>query len=302
MDQMLSEGKTTRRSLAPVSSSVVPTTAASRRWWRWLGLGCSHALALAVGAGVTLAWANNLFDFGVEPVTSEEQLSVPPQTASLVRALELIRTAEERFRPVKDYDCLFLRDEVIDGKMHQNVLRLKVRHEPFSVLMEWLDPAMKRGRKVAWVEGKNEGKMLVRQLITLKLDPIESIRKKESRHTIQESGIRNLITRYREAWEREAELNLTSMTLDEREVRVSLPQRDFRHECLCVTSRHPPQTRGQFQYFYVKLYFDKGTGWPIKTEVFDWPSNAHPDGQLLERYIYLDVKTNLGLKDADFNL
>jgi hypothetical protein len=301
MDQLIADGTAARLALASSSKSTAsPPASSTRRRGGWLLMTLTHGLSFCLGAGVTLAWANNLFDFGVEPVTAEENLNSAPQAASVERALELIRTAEERFRAVVDYECLFLRDEVIDGKMNQNVLRLKVRHEPFSVLMEWLDPAVKRGRKVAWVTGKNDGKMLVKQLITLKLDPAESIRKKESRHTILETGIKNLIHRYKESWEREAHLGLTTMTIDDREVRVSLPQRDFVHQCLCVTSRHPATSRGQFQYFYVKLYFDKATGLPMKTEVFDWPSAAHPDGQLVERYTYLDLKTNVGVKDADF--
>ncbi|HMP04259.1 MAG TPA: DUF1571 domain-containing protein [Gemmatales bacterium] len=302
MDHLLADPSAARRVLA--SSGVPATTrppSRGRLVLRWLALGTTHTLAFCLGAGLTLAWANNLFDFGVAPATAEEEVTAPAQVSSVDYALQLIRTAEERFAAIQDYECIFLRDEFIDGKMNQNHLYIKVRHEPFSVLMEWLGPAMKRGRKVAWVDGKNDGKMLVKQLITLRMDPQESIKKKESRHTIQETGIKNLITRYRTAWEREALLNLTTISVDDREVRVSVGQREYAHNCVCVTARHPAETRGQFNYYYIKLYFDKGTGLPMKTEVFDWPSPTHPDGQLIERYTYLDLKTNVGLSDSDFS-
>lgn len=218
-------------------------------------------------------------------------------------ALQLIYKARDEFAGVKDYQCTFLRDEFIDGELKKNHLILKVRHQPFSVYMEWIAPTNRKGRKTSYVVGQNEGKMRVRDGITLSLDPQQSVKMKESRHTIVEAGLQNLIKRFVESWEMEKKMGVTDVTVQDLELKVMLPSRDVVLNCKLVTTTHDPKDRAKFVFYRTLVYFDKNTGLPVRLEGYDWPKDANDrTGQLVERYTYLDVKVNVGLKDADFKL
>lgn len=269
--------------------------------WRWVGwlLSCLLCLALGAGGGFYAA----LKFFVATPVAEVTETVVKTaESGSMQQAMALMQTARDRFSSVRDYRCLYLRDEMIDNQFNMNVMNLKVRHEPFSVCMEWLGPAQKRGRKAAYVHGKNDNKMMVKQLITLKMDPSESIKKKESRHQITEAGIQNLINRYTAAWERENKLGKTTITIEEKIETVNLGERSFTHNCQVVTAKKPADSQDLFEFFYTKVYFDKELGLPIRLECYEFPTPAHPEGRLVERYTYLDLKLNAGLTDADFSV
>lgn len=258
---------------------------------------------ISLGVGLMLGFWGALSFFVATPVAETTETITKTATAtSFNQALDLIRTARRNFAQVRDYKCLYLRDEMVDGQMQMNTMALKVRHEPFSVAMEWLGPAQKKGRRVVFVQGKNDNKMLVKHLVTLKLDPQESIKRKESRHTIQEAGILNLINRYERSWEKEQSMGITQLSVEEKTETIKLGEQAYTHVCSCVTSTHPIDSRNTFEYYIAKVYFDKTTGLPIRTEGFEFPSDGHPEGRLMERYTYLDLKLNPGLTEADFTL
>jgi hypothetical protein len=262
-------------------------------------------IALVLGSGATLGWVLGWWDPKPTPVVAQETVT-NTQSATMAEALRLVQKARRLLSDVKDYHCIYLREEAIDGEMgHVNEMRLRVRHAPFSVYMEWFGPPSKRNRKAAYVAGKNDGKMVVKMIVTLKLDPEESIRRKESRHTILEAGLKNMIERYAAAWEKEQALGLTEVTLQDLKLVVPVRdggrEREFTHDCTCVVTKHPVAHRARFVSFVSKVYFDKTSGLPVRAEVYDWPTAAHPDGQLVERYTYLDLVLNPGLKDAHFS-
>ncbi len=293
------EGVSAPRGTETVSNAASPEPGRRGKRFGWLALGFTALLFFIIGCVTTFI----VIRFYLEEATvatESERILKEVETSDVARALELIRTAQQRFEHVQDYKCLFLRDEWIDGEMNKNILNLKVRHVPFSVQMEWIAPPIKKDRKVAYIEGKNNGKMLVKQLITLKLDPQESVRRKESRHTILQAGLKNMINRYATSWEKELRMNSTQVTLEEREEKVSIQNRDFVHHCIVVTTTHDPAMKEHFLYAKAKVYFDRSTGLPVRSEGYDWPEPGQTESRLAERFTYLDLRTNLGLKDADF--
>ena len=50
-----------------------------------------------------------------------------------------------------------------------------------------------------------------------------------------------------------------------------------------------------------RVYFDKDTKFPVQAETFAWPASPGDDPPLLERYSYSEIRTNVGLSDADFD-
>jgi uncharacterized protein DUF1571 len=261
-----------------------------------------------VGLVGVVAWAFGAFRPRLPDVpaaTSTAQLE-QAQSANMDQALVHIRTARDKFATVKDYRMTFLRDEVIKGEMQQNHMVMKVRHEPFSVYMEWLAPQSKKGRKTAYVEGLNNGKMLVREpigrfAITVRLDPEESKKRGESKHTIKEAGYRNLVERYVKSWEKEKELGKTKVTIQEGELKVAMSDGDKTFNCIVVTTHHEPKDKEHFTFYRSRMYFNKETGQLVRLEGYDWPARRDDkEGELIERYTYLNVETNVGLTDGDF--
>src|SRR5262245_56667985 len=185
------------------------------------------AVVMLAGLGVSAAVAWGLGMFGRTPdgrlttQTENTNLVQPTGKSGMDQALEFITTARSKFANVKDYRAMFLRDELIDGEFKENYLTLKVRHEPFSVFMEWHAPASKAGRKSIYIEGQNNGKMRVREkvagnfAVTVSLDPEESKKRKESRHTILEAGYKNLCEKYVKSWTKEKDLGLTQVVIEE---------------------------------------------------------------------------------------
>ena len=73
---------------------------------------------------------------------------------------------------IQDYTCMLTRRERVDGRlMDYETMSVKVRHqqkdggrivEPFSVYVRFVSPDRVRGREVIYVEGQNNGKLIVR--------------------------------------------------------------------------------------------------------------------------------------------
>jgi hypothetical protein len=269
------------------------------------------ALVMLAALGLTGvgAYCFNLFGLRAAdtPVAHNTANLEKAKATDMEQALLFASTARDKFANVKDYRALFLRDEYLEGALKENYLILKVRHEPFSVYMEWLAPESKKGRKTVYVDGQNDGKMRVRERIagsfavTVSLDPQESIKRNESRHTIKEAGYKNLITKYADSWKKEKDLNCNKVEIQEGPIEIRLPDKQVKLDCNVVTTIHDLKDRGKFTFYRSKLYFNKETGQLVRVEAFDWPETDGPaEGRLVERYTYLNIETDVGLTDADF--
>jgi hypothetical protein len=260
-------------------------------------------LLLAAGAGLYWAWYQGYFDRSVHDASAETVATSQEVAGDLNEALTLARAAQAKLRTWPGYRCIYLRDEVIGNELQQNSLRLIVRHQPFSVNMEWVEPTSKKGRKAVYVEGKNNNKMIVKQLVLkLTLDPQESIKRKESRHTILEAGLKNMMDRFVAAWEEEQKANETDVKYFDAAVEVTVAGKHYHYPCRCVETTHPLSTKGKYVFARVKVYFSQETGLPVSMEGYDWPDGIDTQGRLLERYIYADMKTDPAPGDADFEL
>jgi hypothetical protein len=244
---------------------------------------------------------------GTGPAPTRQQATLKPaESSNMDLALKLIHEARARFASVKDYRCTYLRDEFIAGELKKNQLHLRVRHEPFSVYMEWHGPTDKQGQRAAYIAGQNNDRMRVRVkrlglFISTSIAVDDPQARAESRHQITEAGLKNLIERFCTRWAKEKELGLTEVLIQEGEVKVAVGDKESRHPCICVITIHNPKDKEHFTFYRTKLYFDKATGLPIQMEGYDWPRDAHDrDGRLLEHYTYLNLEPNVGLTDADF--
>jgi len=267
----------------------------------WMKVGLV-LLGILVG-GLGFAWSSGLFDKSVHGASVGTSGTSETKSGDLSEALSLGTRAQEQLNKMAGYRCLYLRDEFIDNEMQQNYMKLAILHEPFSVCIEWIEPKLKSGRKAVYVTGKNDGKLIVKQLFVKKvLDPNESIKMKESRHTILESGLKNMIDRLMTSWEKESKLAETNVKYYDTTLDITLSGKKHVYDCRCVEADHPIQVRDKYAFMKVILYFDKKGGLPVKMECYDWPISANGESRLGERYTYVDVKSEIPPASSEFEI
>jgi hypothetical protein len=64
---------------------------------------------------------------------------------------------------------------------------------------------------------------------------------------------------------------------------------------------HPVSVKDKYQFYKVKVYFNKADGLPVKMEGYDWPAGIYPEGRLVEQFTYVDVKSE-EVVPAEFQL
>jgi len=219
-------------------------------------------------------------------------------TTEMDEALGHLARARETWKGVKDYTCRMIKRERIRGELQPNhLVHMKLRVEPFSVYLRWELPEKLRNQQACYVAGKNNGMMRVRPVVGLasligwvSLDPKDPRAMEHTRHTITEAGLGNLLERISKGWESEKKQNRTS-------VRTALYEYDHRH---CMRVELTRQAGCGHEYHRSVVYFDREHGLPVRVEAYDWPKDGQTEGELVEVYSYVDIKTNVGLDDDAF--
>ena len=214
---------------------------------------------------------------------------------------------------VRDFTCLLVKRERINGQLHDyEYLATKVRREqrdgdqitkPFAIYAQYLGPKKVRGRQVLYVQGENDGKMLVRKggsrfnYITVKLQPNGAAAMRESRYPITELGLDSITQRF------------ISQTLNDirHDPTGENSRVTFFHQasvenrpCLHIQVVHPTRQE-QFTYHMANLYIDNELHMPIRVEIYDWPKDGDAKPVLEEEYTLTRLQLNVGLTDADFS-
>jgi hypothetical protein len=276
------------------TGSVAPPvrTSGVNRLRRYALLG---VVAVALGTGATPPPA---VPYGASPAAP----AAAAGTASpMDEPLRLIGLARQSYQGLRDYTCLFVKREQLQGQLQpENLMAMKVRTQPFSVYLRWLAPKSEVGQEACYVAGRNGGMMRVHSTGLLgvagfvSLDPRDPRAQRSSRHSITEAGIGNLIERFGGRWEIERRLNKTQVRIADYEYNKRL--------CTRVETIHPDNSGRQFYSYRSVIYFDKETHLPVRVEAYDWPRpGGDPAGDLLESYSYADLRFNVGLGNEAFN-
>ena len=220
----------------------------------------------------------------------------------LAPAIALAKSGLESIRAgIKDYSCTMVKRELVDGKLgdHQYVF-LKVRHEPFSVYLHFLAPEEVKGQEVIWSKGQNDGCMLahagsgVRAMVgTVSLKPDSVIAMEGQRYPVTEIGVENLCRRLVEVAEHDSKFG-------ECEVNFFPGAKVNGRVCTCVQVVHPVPRRN-FRFHMARVFIDEELKIPVRFEAYDWPPEEGEPPVLMEEYTYMNVKTNNGFTDADFD-
>ncbi len=224
-----------------------------------------------------------------------------PNEHPLMPALRWAHEGVLGARAISDYQAVFVKRERVNGELldHEFML-IKVRHQPLSVYMHFLNPPDKRGQEVIWIEGQNDGKMwghttgLQHKVVgAVQLAPTGMIAMRGNRHPITEAGVLNLL-------ERLIQIGEADTKYGECEVKFYQGAKVDERQCTCIQVMHPTPRRN-FLFHLARIYVDDELNLPIRYEAYDWPAKAGGPPQLTEEYTYTKLKLNNGYTDIDFD-
>jgi hypothetical protein len=236
---------------------------------------------------------------GTTRATSATADESQPREHPLQPAIRRVRESLETLESVRDYEATLRKREFVSGQLVDHTMTIRFREEPFSVYLKFIDE--NAGREVMYVKGQNQDRLLaheapgsLKSLVgTVSLAPDSAEVRAESRHLITDIGLRNMLRFILKRWEEEAKYG-------ECEVQYYPQARLGEAECLVIECKHP-RPRKQFLFHTSRLFIDKQTNLPVRSENYGFP--ARPDAQppLIEEYTYSNIKTNVDLADRDFD-
>jgi hypothetical protein len=261
--------------------------ALSRRGFIAQAAGC-------LAAGVALPFAPRIASAEVKLAA---RITEAGSTHVLMPVFKLAMAGIEAVAKVKDYEALFVRKELVDGALVSSQITIKLRQEPFSVYLKFIEP--NAGREVIYFEGKNDGKLLVHETGfaslagTLSLDPKGSLAMSGNRYPITMIGLKTMTETVVDKW---------LAVKNEKDIKVNVYPNATVGDLSCKVAETvlakpvegiPQQT--------CRLYFEKATGYPVRVQSLAFPAKAGEKGETVEDYFYSKLKTNVGLTDTDFD-
>lgn len=253
------------------------------------GLSRRDFSAFLVSAGAYVGqtmWAPN--SCAVEPTEKEHPLAP---------ALSAARACLRRAKAMSGYECVFSKKEVVDDDMIAQTIKLKIRHEPFSVYMLFQEP--RPGREVIFVEGQNENKLLVHEtglaalIGTLRLSPDDPKVLAENRYPITRAGLANMVDAVITQWE-------TELKYGESDVRYFEDAKAGEYTCRVIENSHP-EPRKQFPFQMTRLWIDQKSGLAVRVQQFGFPKKKDGKPPVVEDYLFSEIQPDIRLSDKDFD-
>jgi hypothetical protein len=215
-------------------------------------------------------------------------------------------------RTVRDFTCRVTKRERIEGELQDyRYIDMWVREQsnagaagtqPPSVLLEFLGPSEIEGRKVLFVAGRNDDRLLVRKggrrfgYVVTDLDPESAVVKQESLMPITEIGFSQVLDRTIRTLEQDVAADPRGdNTIVEHITTATINGRP----CHMLRITHPRRRDG-LQFFSASVSIDSELHVPVRFDVYGWPEKAGQDPPLESEFTYTDVTLNAGLDDATF--
>lgn len=249
------------------------------------------AAVAALGTGVIVG--QNLF---ADRPQIASRIAETPMMHPLTPALKMGTDAMEALEAIDDYQAIFTKREMINRKLQETRMELKLREKPFSVYLKFIQPHA--GREVLYVAGNNDGKLQVHDVGiaglagTISLDPEGKYAMADNRYPVTMIGMRTLVTQVLEQW-------LDETSADDLSVNLYPNARIGQTACKAIESSHAsPQSGAKFHM--TRLYIEQEHGLPVRVQQYDFPKGDMKP-VLVEDYLYSDLKLNPGFQDIDFS-
>ncbi len=172
-----------------------------------------------------------------------------------------------------------------------------------SIYLEFLAPKNVSGRRVLFVDGQNDGKLLVRNggkhfdYVVAKIDPYGDSAKDESLVPVTQSGFNQILARMIQILEQHAAVDPAGENTQVKRISgAKLNQRP----CHVIRITHPTKQSG-LEFHIANVYVDDELHAPARVDYSTWPSRTGETPPLLAEYTYTDLKMNVGLTDQSFD-
>jgi hypothetical protein len=224
--------------------------------------------------------------------------------------LKLLRVGFEQLQRTSDYTGTFHKQERVDGILDEgSVIEVKSRHQPLSFYLKWRKGD--RGRELIFVEGENDGEMLVRlggirgrMLPVLKIDPNGETAREKTRHDISHMSLLTITNRVIEY--REEDLSRTDGIMCRLIANGAESGHDQNRPIRVIVEYERPGISGEYRKTINDI--DRQTLLPLTIKTYGWPEPGQdiPDEDLdqetlLEFYEYSELRFDQNLTDEDFS-
>lgn len=253
----------------------------------------SLAVILFLGIGINSVFTETCW--AQKKIASSSGDNPPAHT--LDPAITVGRSSLERISALKDYQAVFTKQEQVGGQMIRHEMKVKIRHRPFSVYMHF--SGREEGREVIYVEGRNDGNLLVHEtgltslIGTIKLDPNGRQAMSESRHPITKMGMQRMLEILLQQWQSEKKY-------DDIQLKYFPKAKLGDRLCKVIQTSHRKRKKS-VEFQMTRLFIDRESSLPVRIEQYAYPEKAGSEPVLVEEYTYSNVQSNTGLKDIDFD-
>jgi hypothetical protein len=225
---------------------------------------------------------------------------------ALKRNLELLEKGSRKLQSIPYYTATFYKQERVKGELYGNqVVRLKLRQQPFSVYMKWL--AGDTGQELLYVDGCNNDNLLVRVggwkgriLPALNIDPHGATAMKKSRYPVTELGVGRLAATLIKDRRLDLQRGCGYRT------RLSRIHKCNERDCYYFELEYEHPSLSSI-YRKTVQYIDMELSLPIYIKNYTWPQcvsdvdmSQLDESTLIEFYSYADLDMEAKLADSDF--
>ena len=284
--------------------------------------------AMAVVASMVLGLLTDLASARAEaPVVNQQATAnvanfVPDRSASANPAAQHPLTAvinyarrEQKYlgETVRDFSCRLVKRERINGFLQEmHFIDMEVREgvyqdgrmvEPLSIYLHFLAPKTVVDRNVIYVEGQNDGKMLIRnggkhfEYVVAQIDPNSDAARDETLVPLTDIGFDRLLSHMIDVLERHSTVDPTgSNTKAERIAGAKINNRP----CTVIRITHPQRMTG-LDFHIANVFVDDGLHAPVRVDYSSWPKIPGNPAPLIAEYTYTDLQLNTGLPDSAFS-
>lgn len=247
-------------------------------------------------AGASFLSAPSLRLIAADPTKVAKNAAL--QDSKLWPALRVCYQCIDLMNGVEDYEAVFVKKERFGKRLSECAMRMKIRHNPFSVYLLFGKPH--EGREVIYVDGQNEGELLVHDsglksiIGTVSVDPVGKRAMDENHHPVTSIGMKKMVAKLIDQWEKNAVVPDAEVKYYPKATIGDVP-------CKVVEVKNPRPASGVV-FHLTRLYIHDDTNFPIRVQQFSFPKKRGDEPQLYEEYTYMKVQPNVGLKDIDFDI
>jgi hypothetical protein len=241
-------------------------------------------------------------------------LSAPPAEHPLSSVITYARGEQEYLRnTLRDFSCRLVKRERIEGFLQDYVyINMWVREEgrqgnrvtqPMSIYLEFLGPQKVAGRRVLFIEGENDGKMMVRNggkhfdYVTVNIAPDSDSAREESLVPITQSGFNRVLAQMIDVLERHRKADPSGTNT---QVKRIAGAKINKRPASVIHIVHPQKQAG-LEFHEANVFVDDELRVPVRVDFSLWPSRANQKPPLAAEYTYTELQLNPNLPDSTFS-